>query len=57
MLQRDGNRRSNMERANEPAIELTTKELDAVTGGKAIPPRTTLPTNPFSPPSIPKKVI
>ena len=46
-----------MERSNEKWIELTAKELDTVTGGKAIPPRTTLPTNPFSLPSIPKNVI
>ena len=43
-----------MERANEKSIELTAKELDAVTGGKAGRPHT-LPTNPFSPPSLPKR--
>jgi hypothetical protein len=57
MLQRDGNRRNNMERGNEKSIELTAKELDTVTGGKSIPPRTTLPTNPFSLPSVAKKII
>ena len=43
-----------MERANEKSIELTAKQLDAVTGGKASPPHT-LPTNPFSLPSVPRK--
>jgi bacteriocin-like protein len=47
MLQRDSNRRSNMERANEKSIELTEKELDAVTGGKL--GNGTLPFNPFHP--------
>ena len=42
-----------MERANEKPIELTAKELDAVTGGKL--GNGTLPFNPFSPPSVPKK--
>jgi hypothetical protein len=57
MLQRDSNRRSNMERANEKPVELTTDELNMVTGGTA--PRT-LPThlpprNPFPvPPTNPK---
>ena len=46
-----------MERTNDKSIELTANELDAVTGGKAISPRTTLPTNPFSLPSVPKKII
>src|SRR3954452_8929480 len=42
MLQRDSNKRSNMERANEKPVELTTDELNMVTGGTA--PRT-LPTH------------
>ncbi|WP_283842569.1 hypothetical protein [Bradyrhizobium sp. JYMT SZCCT0428] len=42
-----------MERAKEKSIELTAKELDAVTGGKL--GNGTLPFNPFSPPSVPKK--
>jgi hypothetical protein len=55
MLQRDSNRRSNVERTNEKPIELTTKELDTATGGMA--PRT-LPThlpprNPFPTPTDP----
>ena len=37
-----------MERANEKSIELTAKELDAVTGGKL--GNGTLPFNPFSRP-------
>jgi hypothetical protein len=58
MLQRDSNRRSNMERANEKSIELTSIELtmsqlDIVSGGKVIRSPWTLPTNPFSPPSVP----
>ena len=37
-----------MERTNEMPIELTAKELDAVTGGKATTgPTGTLPRNPF----------
>lgn len=55
MLQRDSNRRMDMERTNEKSIELTAKELDAVTGGKSgtlpthLPPR-----NPFPWPTDPK---
>jgi hypothetical protein len=44
-----------MARTNEKSIELTAKELDAVVGGKL--GNGTLPTNPFSLPSVPKKVI
>jgi hypothetical protein len=54
MLQRDGNRRSNMERTDEKSIELTMNELDIVSGGKVTHSPWTLPTNPFSPPSVPK---
>jgi bacteriocin-like protein len=56
MLQRDSNRRSNMECTNEKPIELTTNELDAVTGGMAPRlPTSTLPRNPFPwPPTDPK---
>jgi bacteriocin-like protein len=49
MLQRDKQQESNMERTNEKSIELTTKELDAVTGGKSgtlpthLPPRNPFP--------------
>ena len=53
MLQRDSNRRSNMERTNEKSIELTMSQLDIVSGGKVIRSPWTLPTNPFSPPSVP----
>jgi bacteriocin-like protein len=54
MLQRDSNRRSNMERTNEKSSELTTKELDAVSGGKAPQyPTSTLPRNPFPTPTDP----
>jgi hypothetical protein len=51
MLQRDRKGRRNMERTNEKSIELTMDELDIVSGGKV--PHWTLPTNPFSPPSVP----
>jgi hypothetical protein len=46
-----------MERTNEKSIELTTRELDAVTGGKSgtlpthLPPR-----NPFPWPAEPKSL-
>jgi len=55
MLQRDSNGRSNMERTNEKPTELTTKELDAATGGMAPQhPTSTLPRNPFPWPTDPK---
>ena len=54
MLQRDSNRRMDMERTNEKSIELTMTELDVVSGGKVTHSPWTLPTNPFSPPSVPK---
>lgn len=43
-----------MERTNEKSIELTLSELDIVTGGKLTHSPWTLPTNPFSLPSVPK---
>ena len=44
-----------MERANDKPTELTTKELDAVSGGLAPRPTSTLPRNPFPwPPTDPK---
>jgi len=43
-----------MERTNEKSIELTMNELDIVTGGKVTHSPWTLPTNPFSLPSVPK---
>ena len=44
-----------MERANEKPIELTTNELDAVSGGMAPQyPTSTLPRNPFPTPTDPK---
>jgi hypothetical protein len=52
MSQRDSKQESHMERPNEKPIELTAKELDAVTGGKSgphLPPR-----NPFPWPTGPK---
>lgn len=42
-----------MERTNEKSTELTLSELDIVCGGKVTHSPWTLPTNPFSPPSIP----
>jgi hypothetical protein len=55
MLQRDDNRRSNMERTNEKPTELTTKELDTATGGMVlrIPPTPFPPRNPFPMPTDP----
>ena len=41
-----------MARTNEKSIELTLSELDIVTGGKDTHSPWTLPTNPFSPPSV-----
>ena len=39
-----------MERTNEKPIELTTEQLDVVTGGEATHgPKGTLPRNPFGP--------
>ena len=38
---------------NEKSIELTMNQLDLVCGGKTASPHT-LPTNPFSLPSVPK---
>lgn len=44
-----------MERTNDKSIELTAKELDAVTGGKATTGPTHLPPrNPFPWPTGPK---
>lgn len=44
-----------MERTNEKPTELTTKELDAATGGMAPQhPTSTLPRNPFPWPTDPK---
>jgi hypothetical protein len=55
MLQRDSKQESNMERTNDKSIELTAKELDAVTGGKATTGPTHLPPrNPFPWPTGPK---
>jgi hypothetical protein len=42
-----------MERSNEKPIELTTTELDAASGGVQTHSTTTLPRNPFWPPTHP----
>ena len=42
-----------MERSNETPIELTTKELDTVSGGLQTASTTTLPRNPFPRPTVP----
>jgi hypothetical protein len=52
MLQRDSNRRSNMERKNDKPVELTTEQLDIVIGGTATTgPKQLPPRNPFGPKS------
>jgi hypothetical protein len=42
-----------MERTNEKSIELTTDQLDTVTGGMAPRTLSTLPRNPFPGPTGP----